>query len=320
LLLNSDGAEIDRVLGFDGSRDEYFQRLRDFAAGKGTLLSLQAKLEEDPDDVETNFNIGKRYVDRYEWEKVQPYFLKVLEKDPGDEKGFRSEATYNLSVYETRINGNIEPLQKFIAGCTDSELLYRSYGILASHFIQKERFDEALALYEEALGRLPQNADLMADYAMFVFTSKIEDKYELGYSRAKKAMTLKPEDEDVLFNSLYSLIAYYRNTENLEEYFATYKEALEKMPNDTFFMYGYAEAILRTESKDKYDEGIDIVKKALELEPEAPHLWHSLGKLYFEKGDLDKAIEAAQKAVDIVPQSKQYQETLDKFAKAKERN
>ena len=320
MLLNSEGAEIDRVIGFDGNRDEYFQRLQDFAAGKGTLLSLQAKLEENPDDVETNFMIGKRYGDRYEWEKVQPYFQKVLEKDPGDEKGFKSEAAFNLAVYETRINGNTEPLRQFIAGCTDPDLLYRSYGILASQFIQKERFDEALALYEEALERMPDNADLMADYAMFVFTSKIEDKYELGYERAKKAMTLKPEDEDVLFNSLYSLIAYYRNTENLEEYFATYKEALEKIPEDTFFMYGYAEAILRTGSKGKYDEGIEIVKKALELEPEAPHLWHSLGRLYFEKGDLDKAIEAAQKAVDIVPQSKQYQETLDKFIKAKEEN
>jgi tetratricopeptide (TPR) repeat protein len=291
LLLNPEGQEIDRVIGFDGDRDEYFQRLQDFEAGNGSLLSLLERLEENPDDVETNFKIGKRYIDRYEWEKVQPYFLKVLETDPDDEKGFRSEATYNLS-----------------------------YGILASHFIQKERFDEALALYEEALGRLPQNADLMADYAMFVFTSKIEGKYELGYERAKKAMTLKPEDEEVLFNSLYSLIAYYRNTENLEEYFATYKEALAKMPNDTFFMYGYAEALLRTESKDKYDEGIEIVKKALELEPEAPHLWHTLGKIYFEKGDMERAIEAAQKAVDIVPQSKQYQETLDKFIKAKEEN
>lgn len=320
MLLNPEGQEIDRVLGFDGNRDEYFQRLQDFAAGKGTLLSLLAKLEKDPDDVETNFKAGKRYVDRFEWENVQPYFLKVLEKDPGDERGFKPEATFNLAVYETRINGNTEPLRQFIAGSTDPDLLYRSYGILASQFIQKERFEEALALYEEALGRMPDNADLMADYAMFVFTSKIEDKYQLGYERAKKAMTLKPEDEEVLFNSLYSLIAYYRNTENQEEYFATYKEALEKMPEDTFFMYGYAEAILRTESKDKYDEGIAIVKKALELEPEAPHLWHSLGKLYFEKGDLDRAIEAAQKAVEIVPQSKQYQETLDKFVKAKEEN
>lgn len=320
MLLNPEGQEIDRVLGFDGNRDEYFQRLQNFAAGKGTLLSLQAKLEKDPDDVETNYKVGKRYVDRFEWEKVQPYFQKVLEKDPGDEKGFKSEATFSLAVYETRINGNTEPLRQFIAGCTDPDLLYRSYGILASQFIQKERFDEALALYEEALERMPDNADLMADYAMFVFTSKIEDKYELGYERAKKAMTLKPEDEEVLFNSLYSLIAYYRNTENLEEYFATYKEALEKMPEDTFFMYGYAEALLRTESKDKYDEGIGIVKKALELEPQAPHLWHTLGKLYFEKGDLDRAIEAARKAVEIVPQSKQYQETLDKFIKAKEEN
>ena len=318
--MNPEGEEIDRAIGFDGNRDEYFQRLQDFAAGKDTLLSLRAKLQENPDDVEANFKIDKRHIDRYEWENVQPYFANVLELDPGDETGFRSESVFNLAVYETRVNGNIEPLRQFIGTCTDPGLLYRSYGIIASHFIRNERFDDALALYEEALGKMPDNADIMADYAMFVFTSKIEDKYELGYSRAKKAMTLKPEDEDVLFNSLYSLTAYYRNTENQEEYFATYEEALERMPEDTFFMYGYAEAILRTGSEDKYDAGIEILKKALELEPEAPHLWHSMSKLYYESGDLDKAIEAARKAVEIVPQSKQYKETLDKFAKAKEEN
>ena len=46
----------------------------------------------------------------------------------------------------------------------------------------------------------------------------------------------------------------------------------------------------------------------------------TIEKLYFEKGNLDMAIEAAQKAVEIVPNNKQYKQTLKKFEKAKEKN
>jgi tetratricopeptide (TPR) repeat protein len=320
LFINPQGEEIDRSIGFDGKKEAYFQTIQDFAAGKNTLLSLLAKLEQNPDDVETNFRIGKRYVDRYEWENVQPYFAKVLEMDPGDEQGFKSESTYSLAVYEMRINSDIEPLQDFIANCTDQERLYQAYTNLVSHFIRADKSDEASQLYEEALEKLPENADLLADYAMFVFTGKIEDKYEKGFERAKRAMELKPEDEDILFSSYYGILAYYKNKEKQEEYFETYGEVFQKLPKDTFFMYNYGEAVLSFEATDKIDSGIEVVTKALEMEPKAAHLWHTLAKLHFEKGELDRAKEAAQKAVEIVPQSKQYKQTLDKIEKGEIEN
>jgi len=320
LLLNPQGEEIDRTLGFNGKRDEYFQVLKDFTEGKNTLLSLMKELKKNPDDVETNFMIGKRYVDRYEWESVQPFFAKVLEMDPEDEKGFKSESVFNLAVFETRINGNIEPLQNFIAACTDPDLLYQSYGILASHFIRTEKLDKAAELYEEALKKLPDNADLMTDYAMHIFTNKVEDKYETGFELAKKAMALKPADEDVLFGSYYGILSYYKNTDKQEKYFETFEEVLQKLPKNTFFMYSYAEGILKFKSEDKYDRGIEIAKKALELDPQAAHIWHSLGRLYVEKGDRENALKAVKKAVEINPGSKIYKETLEKLEGEKQEN
>ena len=320
LLLNPQGEEIDRALGFDGKRDEYFQTIQDFSEGKGTMLSLMAKLAENPDDIETNFKIGKRYIDRFEWENVQPYFAKVLEMDPKDEKGFRSESTYNLAVYELRTNSKIEPIQDFIATCTDREHLYQSYANLATHFIQSEKLEEASELYEEALEKMPENADLLTDYSMFVFTSKIEDSYEKGFERAKKAIALAPDDEEVLFSSYYSLISYYKVTENQEKYFETFEEVIQKTPTDTFFMYGYADAILKAKIEDKYDRGIEIAKIAVEMEPQGAYIWNVLSKLYFAKGNLDMAIETAQKAVEIVPDNKQYKQTLDKIEEAKQEN
>lgn len=318
ILLNPSGEEIDRTIGFNGKRDEYFQTIQDISSGKGTLLSLSEKLKDNPDDVETNFLIGKRYVDRYEWDQVQPYFAKVLEMDPEDERGYKSESVYNLALYELRINSEPGPIRDFISSCTDKERLYQAYANLVTHFIRSDKPDEASALYEEALGKMPDSAALMADYAMFVFTGKIEDKYERGFERAKKAMEMEPEDEDVLFNSYYGILSYYKNKGDQDKYFETFGDVFQKMPENTFFKYSYAEGILTFKAKDRIDSGIDVVKEALEMEPNAPHLWHTLGKLYFEKGDLDEAVNAAQKASDIVPKSEQYKQTLEKFRAAKE--
>jgi tetratricopeptide (TPR) repeat protein len=318
ILLNPQGEEIDRTIGFNGKRDEYFQAIRDLSTGKGALLSLLSELEENPDDVETNFKIGKRYIDRNEWKNVQPYFAKVLEVDPEDEKGFKTESTYNLAIYELRIKGETESLRDFIATCVDKERLYQAYASLATHFIRSDKPEEASELYEEALEKMPENGALMSDYAMFVFTGKIEDKYEIGFERAKKAMELAPDDEDVLFGSYYGILSYHKNTGDQKMYFDIFDDVFQKMPENTFFKYTFAEAILTFKATDKIDSGIEVVTDALEMEPKAPHLWHTLGKLYFEKGDLDKAIEAAQKASDIVSNSKQYEKTLEKFKAAKE--
>jgi tetratricopeptide (TPR) repeat protein len=313
LLLNPQGEEIDRTIGFDGKRDAYFQTIQDLSQGKDTLLSLMAKLEENSDNVEANFKIGKRYIDRHEWENVQPHFAKVLEKDPEDEKGFKSESTYNLAVFELRINSKIEPLQNFIANSADKEILHKAYTNLVAHFIRTKKLDSASELYEEAMEKLTDNAALMTDYAMFVFTSQVEDKYERGIELAKKAMVLAPDDEEVLFSSYYCLISYYKNMKDKEKYFGIYEVALQKLPKNTFFHYGYAEAILNSKAKDKFDRGIEVAEKALDLEPKAAHLWYSLGRLYFEKGNLEKAVESVQKALEIVPNSKQYRKTLKKF-------
>jgi tetratricopeptide (TPR) repeat protein len=92
------------------------------------------------------------------------------------------------------------------------------------------------------------------------------------------------------------------------------------MPKDTFFMYGYAEAILKSKSEDKYDRGIAISKEALELEPQAAHIWHSLSRLYDVKGDRKNAVQAVKKAIEINPGSKIYNETLEKLEGKKQEN
>ena len=65
--------------------------------------------------------MAKKYQARYEEAKAQPFFKKVLELDPENQKGFQEESSYEIAVYESRSNRNPEPLKAFIAfRCTNS--------------------------------------------------------------------------------------------------------------------------------------------------------------------------------------------------------
>lgn len=89
LFLDDQGKEIDRIVGFDGEKDEYFETVKDYENGKNTLTVLLAQIEMSPEDVDINYKMAQKYLDRYELDKSQPYFEKVLELDP-ENKVFQS--------------------------------------------------------------------------------------------------------------------------------------------------------------------------------------------------------------------------------------
>ena len=63
-----------------------------------------------------------KHVDRWEGEKSAPYFQKVVKLDPDNKFGHTSKAKFGLMVMNARANGNIEPLEKFMAKNTDPEM------------------------------------------------------------------------------------------------------------------------------------------------------------------------------------------------------
>ncbi len=61
-----------------------------------------------------------------------------------------------------------------------------------------------------------------------------------------------------------------------------------------FLGYMYAERAI------KLDRAVELIKNALEIQPDDPNITDSLGWAYFQKGDIDKAIESLEKAVELL--------------------
>ncbi len=241
-----------------------------------------------------------------------PYFEKVLELDPNDEKGHKIESTYQVALFQASTNQDVEPLKAFIASDPGEDYLANAYSTLASTYSRKKDTENMVATYEEALKALPDNARLMYFYSSAIFRQKMEDMYEKGLELNERVKTLDPEME---ISTIYNLVTYYANIEDKEKVIETFENAIEQNPDNAGLKSRYASTINSLEIASKYDKGIEIMENALAENPDAVYMNYTLGFLYQKKGELEKAIAAVKKVVEKYPTRKVYADTLAKMEK-----
>ncbi|MFQ5674656.1 MAG: tetratricopeptide repeat protein, partial [bacterium] len=77
LFLNSEGAEIDRIVGLF-RKEDYFKTIQDYAHGKNTFAALLSRLPHEKNNATLNFKIGKKYRERGSWKQATQYYEKAL--------------------------------------------------------------------------------------------------------------------------------------------------------------------------------------------------------------------------------------------------
>ena len=284
-------------------------------------------MEENPDDADLNFKLAEKHGDRFERDESIPYFEKVLELDPDDEKGHKVEATYQVALFQASAKQDVEPLKAFIASDPGEDYLANAYSYLASSYsrlasMASRKGDpenlvathnkNMVATYEDALKALPDNARMMYSYASAIFRGKMEDLYEKGLELNEKVKTLDPERE---VSTIFNLVTYYTNLEDKDKIIETFENAITQSPDNARFKSSYAASINSMEIESKYDKGIEIMENALAADPDAVTMNYTLGLLYHKKGELDKAIAAMKKLVEKYPTRKPYTEALAKMEK-----
>jgi Tfp pilus assembly protein PilF len=312
VLLKPDGEELDRINGFDGA-DEFVGSVKEYLAGNNLLSTFVAQAEENPEDVDANFQLAKKYTSRWEDDKAFPYFAKTIDLDPDNTRGYKSETTFHLAMYTVSASENPdpEPLKQFIASNTDQEFMLRSYSGLARYHQAHKENEKVMPLWEELLAKMPDSPNVMNEYATNVFYLKDESRYEKAKAQAEKA--LDSGEENALFMGYYNLIRYHRLKGDNEGALAMYEKAAQNVPLEAFFKFGYAGVVLEAKFADKYDQGIEMAKSAIEINDGVASYWDTLAGLYFEKGDSAQASKAQEKALELMPNNTAYQQKLEKY-------
>ena len=318
VLLKPDGEELDRINGFDGA-DEFMAAVEEYLAGENLLSTFLSQVEENPDDVEANFNLGKKYSSRWEDDKAYPFYAKTIELDPENSMGHESEASLRIALHkiESREDPDPEPLKKFIVGNTDQKFMIESYSALARYYQGKKENDNALSVWEEVLVKMPDNPMVMNEYAYTVFYLEDESRYEKAKVQAEKA--LSSGNEDALFLGHYNIIRYYRLKNDNDTALIKYAEAAEQVPTEAFFAYGYAGVALEMKKTEVYDRAIESVKKAIEINKGVAVYWDTLAGLTYEKGDLAEAIKAQEEALWLQPNNQSYKQKQEKYREAEKK-
>lgn len=238
VVLAADGAELDRMVGFGGDANKFIATMEDWSQNKNTIFSFLKKWQEDSTDVEWNYHIAMRYVDRFQTERAQRFFQNVLTLDPQDNAGYKKSAEFNLALNKARTMGNPDDLAKALENETDPERMRLGYFSLARVYENKNDVTNTISIYKTALEKMPNDAGLMNAAGWFIYEQKASEYYDWGIEITRKAVELEPQD-----SSIWDTLAWLLH------------------------------------SNGQYQEALDAMTKVAEIEPESDYLKQTLQKL-----------------------------------------
>ncbi|MCS3902082.1 tetratricopeptide (TPR) repeat protein [Methylohalomonas lacus] len=173
----------------------------------------------------------------------------------------------------------------------------------AEIFMQEKRYDEALAVYNEALEKDAGNTDLLYGRAML---AEKMDKLEL-LERDLRAIIEQDPDHAQALNALGYTLA--DRTDRLEEARELIERALEISPNDFYIVDSMGWVLYRM---GKLDAAERYLRRALELRND-PEVAAHLGEVLWVKGERDAAREVWETALQSTPDDERLQDVIQRF-------
>jgi eukaryotic-like serine/threonine-protein kinase len=306
-------AHVDATLAREVAQREGFRAvLAPVISGVGGAYALSATLENPA----TGASVKSAIVQATEKAGVLPALDSLV-------RGVRRDLGESMSA----LSPQAKPLSKVT---TSSLEALRQYS-LAVEKHRGSKFDEAKALYENALGIDPAFASAQASLGMLEFErfdkrrgrellaqaighlDNLTDKERYGilafHARAvendlskavellKRLVAIYPDNSATHNN----LAVYNRQMGRFDEAVKEYREAIRVDPTSMLFRDGLAGTYLY--SLGDAEAGVEICRAALAVDDSHFQSWQNLGWGYLGSGDLTKAQAAIEKALQLNPKS-----------------
>lgn len=281
--------------------------------------------------------------------------------------------------YTNRRNRGRKPQEyiDFVEEFPSSPLVMSAHRQISSYYMSYASEEEAKAYFSDLLEEYPEEPDLMYYYVNFSLRKKID--LDKGTEVAKKMVDLTYESVPY-YNNLYArILAEKGDTETLEKAYGpsyigdklddlvydirTYarfwmergenlNSALEvtelalandpennalksiaagiyvkmEMPDQALAVYGpsfveahqdksrdlYSYANFWSETGLNLESALEAAHKAVDLSPQ-PYIWNALANVYWKMGNYPDAVKALDEAIDLQPSSSYYREQMKKL-------
>ncbi len=272
------------------------------------LLEIFKSMEEvSPNDTSIKVKIALIYYEHKQYDQAIEKFQELLQINPGDDR-----VVYYLGVMDENLNRDQEAITQF-EKIKLSSSYYKDASLHLAFLKRRDgKEDEAIQILQSSLKAKPEVSSLY-QYLAEIYRDRKDYKQALEILRKGIGRT---SDKEQL---LYLLGVTQDKAGQFEEAIKTMRKVMEMNPKNpspvNYIGYSYADRGI------KLEEAQDLIQKALSLKPDDGFIMDSLGWVYYQKGDLDKALQIISKAHHMVPKEATIAEHLgDVYLKKKEKN
>lgn len=249
----------------------------------GKAIELYDKLIKIlPDDAELTMKIAGLYILKKEYAPAKKYLIAAKEKFPKNHW-----IDYYLGLLSLEEKDYETSLKYFDKSIYVDKKSYEPHIQKGYIFTIQQNSKEAVKSFEKSVALGAEVSDL---YFFLAMNYEVLGKYKKSESYLKKAVALEPQNSKYRFELgiVYDKLKKQELAEN--EFFKTIEIDSTSAAAYNYLGYTYADKNIKLNAAE------ELIKKALDLDPENPAFIDSLGWVYYRKMKYEEALTLLKKA------------------------
>ncbi len=242
--------------------------------------------EMSPNDLKTRMRVGLIYYEMKDIGRAIEEFEAILKDNPGNDKLF-----YYLGLlYQEK--GDLKKSSDYFSKLVPRSEYFEEGNLRRVMMFKKDSPEEALTLAKNLIAtypRYPSFYDLLSSLYAW------QKKYDEAARVLEQGLAKNPNNEGLLVE----LAVIYDKLSQTQKSMDLMKRVLKVNESNTtalnYIGYTYAE------KGEHLDEAEELIQKALAVKPEDGFVIDSLGWVYYQKGDYEKAEVYLHKALKLNP-------------------
>lgn len=240
------------------------------------IEQLEHAVDLHPNNEEAHFLLGQAYGNRSRYKDMNREFeisLMISDKFLQPITAERERHwidKYNAGISALNQQEFSKAEERLKAAITIDPSKFEAYKKLAITFLNVDKVDKALILYNKLLEKSPEDLDLLASVANLYYSQK---QFEKVIPILKKVLELEPNHRDALAN----LALAYDSLGKTEDAYKAFRKAIEANPRDKdlIFLFG-----VHHYNGKKFEEAIQLFEQVLTLDPNDFESISNIGNAY----------------------------------------
>jgi tetratricopeptide (TPR) repeat protein len=308
VVIEADGKEIDRIIGYDDPPSIFLKQLTNAYNRTETLEKLQSAYEKNPDDLINTFKLGYKMLQvKFDRKKITELFTKVYQNSdearkitieydiPGELVNLYEWTLYQLGMI-SGISTNFKHFFILLKEYPDSRFAYSVYETVSKSIPATVDSTTEEWFFDSMLEKYPDNLKLLMNYVNhYTQTGKNTEK------ALKAASKVTNELEMIVISPFFNMNKVYNN----------YAKLLEKNGDEDILMrvYGtlylrltqgfYEEALMnyirfwaaKGGNEESVDKALTILTTVNAFRVSAYIITNFVTNTYITMGKMDKALE-----------------------------